>query len=332
MSGARMFEHLPDVPTADEVLDRAFGRASKATVTVRGPKRFKTLEHARAQSAATTLSQVLDRVVEGFPDFGALSDFHRELAAATVDLDRTRQALGALNWASRTIGRVADRQMAEIRGAEDRDKETMRRARKAFYGRASSIVEDVAGDLEHLRRVRRALALLPGIDPDAPTAVIAGYPNVGKTSILRALSRATPEVASYPFTTKGIHVGHLVVPAEGAREERTVQLIDTPGLLDRPLAERNDIELRAILALRHLSRLVVYVLDASEYCGFPLDDQEALLKTLEEEFPDAAFLVVEGKADLATTGTRGRLAVSTETGQGVDELKARIAEGVRGVA
>lgn len=317
-----MFEHLPTVPTAQEALDRAFNRASKVSVSVRGPKRFKTLEHARTESAAENLQNLLQDIVEGFPNFDRLSDFHRELAGVTVDLDRTRQALGALNWAATTIEQVARTHLQRIRNAPDTDKDAIRTARKAFYGRASSIVEDVAEDLEHLREARQALAVLPAIDPEAPTVVIAGYPNVGKTSILRKLSNATPEVASYPFTSKGISVGHIVHEDRSLREPLKIQVIDTPGLLDRPLEERNRIERRAITALRHLHQLVVYVLDPSEYCGFPMEDQRNLLATLREAFPDADFIEVDGKADLQATGER--LAVSCETGEGLDALRERI--------
>ena len=40
-------------------------------------------------------------------------------------------------------------------------------------------------------------------------AVLAGMPNVGKSSLVRALSSGTPEVNDYPFTTRGVSVGHV---------------------------------------------------------------------------------------------------------------------------
>lgn len=152
---------------------------------------------------------------------------------------------------------------------------------------------------------------------DFPTVVIAGYPNVGKSSLLRLLSSAKPKIAQYPFTTKQIHVGHI------EREEKYIkkqyQIIDTPGLLDRPLSKRNNIEKQAIAALTHLADLIVFISDPSETCGYSLKDQLSMLSQIKEIFSDVPFIVVENKVDLKKTNS-SRLKISCTNNEGIDEV------------
>jgi len=48
------------------------------------------------------------------------------------------------------------------------------------------------------------------------------------------------------------------------------QVIDTPGLLDRPLEERNTIEMQAITALAHLKACILFFIDISESSGYSI--------------------------------------------------------------
>ena len=51
------------------------------------------------------------------------------------------------------------------------------------------------------------------------------------------------------------------------------QVIDTPGILDHSLEERNTIEMQAITALAHLRAAVLFVMDVSEQCGHTIEEQ-----------------------------------------------------------
>jgi nucleolar GTP-binding protein len=53
-------------------------------------------------------------------------------------------------------------------------------------------------------------------------------------------------------------------------------VLDTPGILDRPLEERNTIEMQSITALAHLRCAVLYLVDISEQCGYSLAQQADL--------------------------------------------------------
>ncbi len=78
------------------------------------------------------------------------------------------------------------------------------------------------------------------------------------------------------------------------------QVVDTPGLLDRPLSKRNKIELQAIIAMRHLASVIVFIFDPSETCGYPLNSQTNLFKEITDQFKEAPVVKVLNKIDLAT--------------------------------
>ena len=106
-----------------------------------------------------------------------------------------------------------------------------------------SQLKKCSGSLQRLKEVAKFIAGLPGIDLEEPIAIVSGPPNAGKSTFVSTVSSAKPEVATYPFTTKRGIVGHAEV------EGRRVQVVDTPGLLDRPLEEMNEVERRAVAAL-----------------------------------------------------------------------------------
>ncbi len=63
---------------------------------------------------------------------------------------------------------------------------------------------------------------------------------------------------------------------------KSIQIIDTPGLLDRPVLEMNDIELNAIVALEHLADAILFIFDASETWVIRSESQYNLLKQIEK--------------------------------------------------
>jgi len=101
---------------------------------------------------------------------------------------------------------------------------------------------------------------------------------VGKSSFVNGVTNARNETASYPFTTTQIRVGHVT------RDRIRYQLVDTPGLLDQPADQRNAIEQQAVSALAHLADAVLFVVDASGDCGYPVAAQLELRDELRERF------------------------------------------------
>ncbi|HDJ26670.1 MAG TPA: NOG1 family protein [Candidatus Bathyarchaeota archaeon] len=324
------FSRLGYIPSAQEIIDVAFGRASRRVVRVpKGPAevRARAKERDRVRIAGRELVRKLEGIVRRFPDLNSIHPFYRELADVLVGVDELKRSLGALAKACRIIRRLRASYLARLARATSASEAD--RLRREAYGRMASVVKRVSKHLDFLREAAMKLAKLPSIDPGTPTIVVAGYANVGKSSFVKAVSSAKPEVASYPFTTRSIVVGHRDTP------HGRVQVIDTPGLLDRPLSERNPIELQAILALKHLARVIVFLVDPTNHCGFPLDSQVRLLEEVRAMFPDIPLLVALNKADIATeeqiekaVGLLGQeaLVISALTGEGVEEAFGRALE------
>lgn len=170
-----------------------------------------------------------------------------------------------------------------------RDIDRLGKLRKEAYGRYISVLKRIEDNMEFLNSAREKLKQLPEVK-SCYTIVIAGMPNVGKSTVLHDLTGAEPEVQSYPFTTKGINIGYFEY------RHNEIQVIDTPGLLDRKFEDRNEMELKAILSLRHLAYLIVFVLDPSETCGYSLEEQLNLLEDVKSmEIP---MIVSQNKSDL----------------------------------
>ena len=310
-----IFEKLPTVPTAEELLDKSFRRATRAK---RGKQILDRASKLKAEesmllTAANILTDNLVSIVRKFPSFDQMPPFYLELAEILVGVDEMKMNLASVQWAGNKIHEMARTYVGMMRDAED-----AKVVRKQAFGRISSIVDSIDGNLRFLNEARNKLRKLPAID-DSPALVIAGYPNVGKSSFVALVSSARPEIAPYPFTTKGLAVGHFT------RDNIRYQVIDTPGLLDRPLEERNEIELQAISALKHVGKAVLYIIDPSETCGYTLEKQMHLLEEIKKEFA-VPMLVVANKVDIAAPVEGADMSMSTLTGEGVNAVLDRLVE------
>merc|ERR1719261_648787 len=146
-------------------------------------------------------------------------------------------------------------------------------------------MKKLQASLSYLEQVRMHLSRLPSSAPKTRTLMITGYPNVGKSSFINNVSRADVEVQPYAFTTKSLFVGHF------DHQYTRWQIIDTPGILDHPLEDRNTIEMQAITALAHLQSTVLYFIDISESCGYTITQQCSLFHSIKPLFVNKPLLL-----------------------------------------
>jgi nucleolar GTP-binding protein len=297
---------MPTVPTADEILDRSFRRAAKKMKEKINKDRANE-EFVRAVGAA--IHDRLVYIIRGFPEFDKIAPFYRELADILYGVDKIKQSLGAVGWAAKHTKMVGNQLAVQSRHSA----ETLV-LRKRAVARLASMVHQIDKDLRFLNEVRNVLRQLPHVE-DAFTVVIAGYPNVGKSSFIKIVSSATPQIASYPFTTKGVIVGHRDVGRD------RMQFVDTPGILDRPAEERNAIEKQALSAMMNVANVVLFILDPSEHCGYPVEVQLRLLEEV-KGMVKVPLVVVANKSDIREIP--GYLSMSTETKEGVEQVLTEI--------
>ncbi len=310
-----LFEKIRTVPTADELLDKAYSRAVRAG---RGKIKEVTdreeLEESMLLTAGNIIADNLRNTAGDWPSLDKMSDFYRELTDIIAGIDRLKMSLGSLDWASSKVKEISRKYVGMMRKSSDPIK-----VRKQAYGRISSIVYDIDKDLRFLNEARNKLRGLPDVKEE-PTIVVAGYPNVGKSSFVTDITGARPEIAQYPFTTKNITIGHFTY------KRKRYQVIDTPGLLDRPLEDRNDIERQAISALRHVGNVLLFIIDPSETCGYTLKEQYHLLGEV-RQFVKMPVLAVANKIDIeGETDVEADMSMSTLTGERVREVRDKLVE------
>jgi GTPase len=170
---------------------------------------------------------------------------------------------------------------------------------------------------------------------------LLGFPNVGKSTLISAVSRARPKVADYPFTTLVPHLGVVTIGDARRGLGKTFVLADIPGLIPGA-SEGAGLGIRF---LRHVerTRVLLHLVTLSEDpARDPVRDYHTLLDELASFNPELAGrpqVVALTKADLtevreayprvreefSAIGVELRL-VSAVTHAGLDDLMRELAE------
>jgi GTPase len=161
---------------------------------------------------------------------------------------------------------------------------------------------------------------------------LVGFPNAGKSTLISRISAARPKVADYPFTTLTPNLGVV------SYDDESFVVADIPGLVPgaskgKGLGHR---------FLRHVSRaaVLVFLVDTAAEDRDPVGDVEALRKEIDAFDPELSQrpgLVVTTKIDAGRDALprileihRDSFAVSAVTGEGINDLVAKLAKEVAG--
>jgi GTPase len=152
-------------------------------------------------------------------------------------------------------------------------------------------------------------------------AALVGYPNAGKSSLLRRLSNAKPKVAEYPFTTIAPVLGTV-----DSSDGRQLTVADVPGLLE---GAHQGVGLGdEFLAHLERARLLLHVIEAQEDVDERFSTIDHELREYGAGLAERPQIVVLNKVDLGRAAFQPAdprvlavLETSAATGEGIDELR-----------
>lgn len=327
------FKKITVVPSGKDLIDITLSKTQRKTPTVIHKhykiSRIRSFYTRKIKFTQQNFHDRLSMIVTEFPKLDDVHPFYADLMNVLYDRDHYKLALGQINTAKNLIDNVSKDYVRLMKFADSMYR--CKQLKRAALGRMCTIMKRQNQSLQYLEQVRQHLSRLPSIDPNTRTLLVCGFPNVGKSSFMNKVTRADVEVQPYAFTTKSLFVGHM-----DYRYLRW-QVVDTPGILDHALENRNTIEMQAITALAHLRAAVLYIMDVSQQCGHTLEDQLSLFDSIKPLFANKPTFIILNKIDivrpeeldqsikdeltqLETKGTTV-LSMSTVTEEGVSAVK-----------
>ncbi|KAL6547232.1 hypothetical protein OROMI_022953 [Orobanche minor] len=307
------FKKITVVPTGKEFVDIILSRTQRRTPTQvhkgYAITRLRQFYMQKVKFTQQNFNDKLSTIIEEFPRLDGIHPFYADLLHVLYNKDHYKLALGQINTARNLISKIAKDYVKLLKYGDSLYR--CKSLKVAALGRMCTVIKRVSPSLAYLEQIRQHMARLPSIDPNTRTILICGYPNVGKSSFINKITRADVDVQPYAFTTKSLFVGHTDY------NYLPYQVIDTPGILDRPFEDRNIIEMCSITALSHLRAAVLFILDISGSCGYSIAQQAALFHSIKSMFMDKPLIIVRNKTDLQSLE-----GISKDDMQLVMEMKA----------
>ncbi|KAL0007442.1 hypothetical protein SO802_008944 [Lithocarpus litseifolius] len=338
------FQKLPMVMPSVDILYSALKKAKRVSPTKGIPNIAKRERNRGAKQLDALMKEIavpLRTYLENFPKKKYLHPYERSLIELTLGDGNYEEVLGKVNALRKNVVSVGKEHASLCaksltkREAEERLSEGRKKIEEIFSHEGKSV--------DALLHIAKTLRAMPVVDLETPTLCLVGAPNVGKSSLVRILSTGKPEICNYPFTTRGILMGHI------AFNYQNFQVTDTPGLLKRCDEDRNNLEKLTLAVLSHLPTAILYVHDLSGECGTSPSDQFVIYKEIKERFGGHLWLDVVSKCDLLHNspvvfitdddnpdhvelaryrklGPDGAIHVSIMSEAGLNELKVRVHE------
>ncbi|OMP02268.1 hypothetical protein COLO4_11253 [Corchorus olitorius] len=360
------FQKLPMVMPSVDIFQSAL-RKAKRVLPTKGianiAKRERNRGAKQLDALMKELAVPLREYIENFPKRMHLHPYERSLIELTLGDGNYEEVLRKVDSLRKKVVSVGKEHASlcakslSKREAEERLTEGLQKLEEIFKCEGQAVdnllyIAKVDMTYEGMtlqicgKFYEETLRAMPVVDLEMPTLCLVGAPNVGKSSLVRMLSTGKPEVCNYPFTTRGILMGHIAI------NYQNFQVMDTPGLLKRCDEDRNNLEKLTLAVLSHLPTAILFVHDLTGECGMSPSDQFMIYKEIKERFQNhlwldvvskcdllqespVVFITEDGEADhleLATyrkIGPEGAIRVSVKSDEGLNEIGCQVASGNR---
>ena len=293
------FKNIPIIQKVNELIDTILSKTQSKTPTVTHPgykiTRIRKFYMRKVRFTEDTIVEKLDGIVKNFPKLDDIHPFYADMINILYDKDHYKLALGSVNTAKNICQKIASDYVKLLKYGDSLYR--CKQLKVAALGRMMTTLKKLNSSFNYLEEVRKHLSRFPSIDPTERTLILAGFPNVGKSSFMNKITYADSEVQAYHFTTQSLFVGHTYY------KNIRWQVIDTPGILDRTLEQRNIIEMQTITALAHLDACINKT-DLRAYNDLPEKDRKCI-------------------EDVAKEHQTYLIQMSNTTGNGVFDVKSK---------
>ena len=288
------FKNIPIIPKVSDLIDTILSRTQSKTPTVTHPgykiTRIRKFYMRKVRFTEDTITEKLESITKNFPKLDDIHPFYADMINILYDKDHYKLALGTVNTVKNICQKIGSDYVKLLKYGDSLYR--CKQLKVAALGRMMTTLKKLGPSFNYLEEVRKHLSRFPSIDPTERTLILAGFPNVGKSSFMNKITYADSEVQAYHFTTQSLFVGHTYY------KNIRWQVIDTPGILDRALEQRNIIEMQTITALAHLDACILYFIDVSENCGYSIAQQVSLFDSIRPLFKNKPLVIIANKTDL----------------------------------
>jgi len=286
-------------------LDRAIKRARSLSLPrIKKPYlvRYKILILNRIETIKSQLVARFSSFIESIPSINSIHEFYRAIIDIYYSVDKLKKQLGRISGSMRVIEKLSNEYKKYVRSIRQTryttERETINHIRtlwRQYLSRLVSFLHEIKDAFYKVNELIKKLKNLPDYNPELKTVVVCGPPNSGKSSLVSALSNAKVEIAEYPFTTKNLVFGHIELKTI---PPKIIQIVDSPGLFDRPISERKPEELLALEAIRTIANCIIFLFDCSIECTLGFREQINIYRDVASFFRGRGFIVAINKIDI----------------------------------